>query len=714
VYPPEDPVLGDSVKGSRVSTRAGAPQRRAGDCTRPSLAGALSDRQAADRVALTSSAIDSVRAARLLPVSLWLVTACSATTRPVSVVPTASPCVSAPFTPAFAIQGRGAATPIPGPVTTVGVVVGAYQGPAPALRGFYLQDATGDGDASTSDAVFVFTDDAQSVSLGEVVRVTGEAEEAAGQTQVRAASVEACGVRSTIAPVDILLPVAEVETLERYEGMLVRFPQTLTVTEHFQLARFGQVVLSAGGRLRQPTDVVPPGDSARALQARNDRHRIIVDDELNAQNREPIVFGRGGAPLSAANTLRGGDEITGLVGVLTYTSAGNAASGAAYRVRPIGALGGGAPAFRASNARPVAAPAVGGTLRVASFNLLNYSNTFGNACTNGVNGAVSSCRGASNAEEFARQRAKTVAALRVLDADIVGVIEIENDGYGAESAIADLVRELNAGPSGDAYAFVDVDAATGRVNALGDDGIKVGLLYKPSRVRPVARTAVLGTEAFVTGGDRVPRNRPSLAQAFEQDDGARLVVNVNHLKSKGGACAEPDAGDGQAECNAVRVRAAMLLRDWLATDPTGANDPDVLILGDLNAYAREDPVVRLEAAGYVNLTRAFVGAGSYSYGFDGQWGSLDHALASASLRAQVVGATDVHINADEPTALDFNTEFKSPAMRDALYAPDPFRSSDHDPVLVGLSLQPPPSRRAPGGGTFAGSHHVPLRFSAHR
>jgi predicted extracellular nuclease len=261
---------------------------------------------------------------------------------------------------------------------------------------------------------------------------------------------------------------------------------------------------------------------------------------------------------------------------------------------------------------------------------------------------------------------------------------------------------------------VDVDAATGRVNALGDDGIKVGLLYKSSRVRPVARTAVLRTVPFVTGGDSVPRNRPSLAQAFEQSDGARLVVNVNHLKSKGGACAEPDAGDGQAECSMVRLRAANLLRDWLATDPTGANDPDVLILGDLNAYAREDPVRALEAAGYVNLARAIGGAGSYSYGFDGQWGSLDHALASASLRSQVTGAADFHINADEPTALDFNTEFKSPALRDALYAPDPFRSSDHDPVLVGLRLQPPPSRGAPAGGTFARARQVPPRFSAHR
>ncbi len=113
--------------------------------------------------------------------------------------------------------------------------------------------------------------------------------------------------------------------------MLVRLPQTLYVTEHFQLGRFGQVVLSSGERLRQPTNVVAPGAPALALQAQNDLNRIILDDELQAQNPDPIVFGRGGLPLSAANTLRGGDTATGIVGVLTYTWAGNAASGNAYR-----------------------------------------------------------------------------------------------------------------------------------------------------------------------------------------------------------------------------------------------------------------------------------------------------------------------------------------------------------------------------------------------
>ena len=74
--------------------------------------------------------------------------------------------------------------------------------------------------------------------------------------------------------------------------------------------------------------------------------------------------------------------------------------------------------------------------------------------------------------------------------------------------------------------------------------------------------------------------------------------------------------------------------------------------------------------------------------FEGQSGYLDHALASRSLAAKATGATDWHINADEPIVLDYNVEFKTPAQVDYLYAPFPYRSSDHDPVIVGLALHP--------------------------
>ena len=277
------------------------------------------------------------------------------------------------------------------------------------------------------------------------------------------------------------LPFATADFPERYEGMLVRMPQTLSVTEHFQLGRFGQVVVSSGGKLPQPTSIVAPGAPAIAQQTANDLNRLIVDDASQAQNPDPILFGRGGQPLSATNTLRGGDTATDMVGVLTYTWAGNAASGNAYRLRPINALGGGAPDFQAANPRPAASPAraAGTDVRVAGMNLLNFFNTF-SGCTNGAGGAATDCRGANNQAEFDRQWPKTVAAVGGTRADVIGINEIENDGYGPTSAIQFLVDKLNAATAPGTYAFVDVDAETGQVNAAGTDAIKVGVLYKPA------------------------------------------------------------------------------------------------------------------------------------------------------------------------------------------------------------------------------------------
>jgi hypothetical protein len=212
------------------------------------------------------------------------------------------------------------------------------------------------------------------------------------------------------------------------------------------------------------------------------------------------------------------------------------------------------------------------------------------------------------------------------------------------------------------------------------------MLYRPARVTPVGDTAVLDSIAFINGGDSALRTRPSLAQAFEVNaTGARFVVDTNHFKSKGSACDAPDAGDGQGNCNAVRVAAATELAAWLATDPTGAGDADVLLIGDYNSYAKEDPIDILLGAGFTNLVSTFLGPDAYSYVFDGQWGYLDQALGSATIVDQVTGVADVHINADEPSVLDYNTDFKTSNLQDVLYAPDRFRVSDHDPVVIGLA-----------------------------
>ncbi len=263
-----------------------------------------------------------------------------------------------------------------------------------------------------------------------------------------------------------------------------------------------------------------------------------------------------------------------------------------------------------------------------------------------------------------------------------GLMEMENNGYGSNSAIQNLVNGLNAIAGSGTYTFINPGTR------LGTDAINVGIIYKPGKVTPVGAAATM-PNGYSSGAFEVVGRKP-LAQTFQQNaTGEQFTAVVNHFKSKGssaGGIGDDDAGDGQGLSNATRTRQAQDLATWLATKPTGTNDTDYVLLGDFNAYALEDPITTLANAGYNNLLPNT----SYSYVFDGQVGALDHALGSASLAAQVTGAEKWHINADEPSVLDYNTEFKSTSQISSLYNADPYRSSDHDPVILGLDLYTAP------------------------
>ena len=299
------------------------------------------------------------------------------------------------------------------------------------------------------------------------------------------------------------------------------------------------------------------------------------------------------------------------------------------------------------------------------------------------------CRGADadRPDELARQRAKIISALTTIDADVFGLIEIENNV--SDDAVIDLVSGLNDATAPGTYDYV----ATG---TIGTDAIKVALIYKPATVTPVGAYAILDNSVDPRFIDT--KSRPVLAQTFvESATGAAFTVAVNHLKSKGSDCndvGDPDTGDGSGNCNGTRTLAAQALVDWAATDPTGSGDPDFLIIGDLNSYDKETPIDAIKAGAddtagtsddYTDLVFQFLGEDAYSYVFDGQIGYLDHGLANTSLTPQVSGTTIWHINADEPDLIDYDTSFKQPAQ-DAIYAPDEYRSSDHDPVIIGLDL----------------------------
>jgi len=567
-----------------------------------------------------------------------------------------------PVTRIHAIQGSGMASPMVGSgVSVEAVVVGSYQG-TNQFNGFYLQekDANVDGDPATSEGIFVFAPGQQQVAKGDVVRVRGTVAEFNGLTQVsNVNALEVCATGASVTAAQVSLPAPSVEHLERYEGMLVELRQNLTVTEVYTLGRFGEVSLSGAGRLYIPTAVAEPGAPAAAVAAQNARSRIVLDDGFSNQNPDPVIYPQGG--LSATNTLRVGDSLpTGVTGVMDYRFS-------LYRLQPVGAVH-----FSHTNPRQAAPDPVGGNLKLASFNVLNYFNG------DGLGGGFPTSRGARNTFEFERQRTKIIAALKAMDADVVGLMEMENDA-GPNSAIADLVRGLNDAMGAGTYAYVDT-------GVIGTDEIKVAAIYKPATVRPAGDWKIL-TAAIDPRFD-TNRNRPALAQTFQHlGSGDKLTVVVNHLKSKGSGCgAGDDATDGSGNCDGTRTRAAAALVDWMKTDPTGSGSPDVLIMGDLNAYTFERPITTIEAGGYVNLVREYGGLGAYSYVFNGESGYLDHALATESLAAKVSGVTDWHINPDEPVVLEYGTQFKSNDQIASFYDPGPFRSSDHDPVLIGIRM----------------------------
>lgn len=601
-------------------------------------------------------------------------------TAPVVTPPTCAAAVpaGAPLTAISAVQGTGHISPMASQAVTVrGVVVGDFQNTGTTsvkLNGFFVQQLVPDADPLTSEGVFVYApNNGTRVEVGDYVQVSGVVTEF-GQTAGAGAkpdsitqiagttptplAISICGSGMTINPTKITLPVADESTLERYEGMLVEIAQPLAVTELFELGRYGQMVLSLNGRQFNPTN-----GNATATHAQNLLSRIVLDDGSSVQNPNPIPY------LSAAGTdgtRRMGDTTQKITGILSHNFG-------AYRIQPTVA-----PVFTQANPRQPTAPVVGGSLKVASLNVLNYFTTFqdgtnsagqtGQVCLLGT-GVATDCRGANNLSEFKRQQAKIVAAIAGLDADVIGLMEIQN----TDVATNDLLAALNAKVGANTYAAVNS-------GVFGTDAIKVDILYKPAKVQRV------GNVVLPTGTDladyTAASGRPPLAQRFSAvgNNGGFWFV-VNHLKSKGSCPTTGDIDQGQGCWNLARIKQAQALNSFVAKlKAQGEND--VLMMGDFNSYLLEDPTKELEAAGHESLLKRMPAADRYTYVFGGETGALDHAYVSASLVSQVNGVNVWHINSDEPTALDYNTDFTT----DDRYAPTSFRASDHDPVLVGLNL----------------------------
>ncbi len=632
-----------------------------------------------------------------------------------------------PATKISAIQGNGSSVSSTSATSIEGIVVGDYQGDSSnSLRGFFIQeeDADTDGNAATSEGIFVFdgTNPTVNVSVGDRVRVSGTPAEFFNMSQLGTVTkVEVCASNQAMpTPASLTLPVPGVPSgdlaaattainnyYEAFEGMLVKFPSTLRVSEYFQLERYGQLVLTESARIQSYTNQFSPSVKGYINhQIKLAKRRIILDDTNNIQNyyvgnyattnKIPLPFPTGG--LSTTNRFRGNDSITNLTGVLHWSFAGQSGTDA-WRIRPVEEKYD--YVFSPGNYRKGKAPSVGGSLKIAAFNVLNYFTTIDatSSTTSGTCGpdGTQDCRGADSADELVRQTAKAARALCAINADIFGLIEIENN---ATASLDGLITATSAIKGCGPFSKINT-------GAIGTDAIKVGFLYKAATVSPVGNFELLTSADDARFIDT--KNRPSLAQTFQENaSGGKLTVVTNHLKSKGSVCSDinandTDKNDGQGNCNLTRLAAAEALVDWLATDPTGSGDSDFLLIGDMNSYAKEDPIMTVEkgsdgnlntADDYNNLEHKFGGNSAYSYVFDGQTGSLDHALASKTLTSQVVGTDIWHINADEPTSFDYNdtirdvgeSSFEAKPAALNLYEANQYRSSDHDPVIIGVQL----------------------------
>ena len=575
------------------------------------------------------------------------------------------------------VQGSGATSPYDGTAQTVeGVITMKLPG-----AGFYIQDQVATAGASSGIYVFGST---TGYLVGDLVRVTGTIFEYKPGTQAKsfteikdATLITKQASVAPIAPTNITMPT----DLSKYEGMLVSFTNDLIINDVNSLGERGEMTL-ASRRREVPTNRYPAGSPAAvAMAASNAADQIVLDDTLfSVPNPIPYV--------AADQTVRVGDTVSHLVGVVDFASIGNNNYG--YKLQPQAVS---SVAISRTNQRTAAPVLPVGNVRVASANVLNFfttmikdgysvvSESITAGCTVGTTTTWKNCRGADTREEFVRQRDKIVNELVAIDADVVGLMEIQNNG---DDAVSYLVNSINAKVGFPMYAYVPQPPTT------GTDAIRVAMIYKP-QVLSLAGASMSDSNAI--------NNRHPIAQTFKAANGAKFSVIVNHLKSKGGSCpssgSDADKNDSQGCYNGTRIlQANQLANVFIPVVQAAAGDPDVLVIGDMNSHGFEDPINVLTAKGMVNELEFHVRPTGlvYSYVFDGASGYLDHALATASLHGQVAGATEWHNNADEPEVIDYNfgQGTSNAAKPQDLYVNNAYRASDHDPVVVSLKLTPPP------------------------
>ncbi len=486
--------------------------------------------------------------------------------------------------------------------------------------GFFVQDKTGDGNADTRDAIFVATDTAN-IRLGDALTLTGYC---TSDTLTNIASLAKTAEQQRVSATKLVFPDDFANgNGSKYVGMVVEFDQTLVVTNNYYWNN-GNIALSSQ-RLMSPTEVALPGSSDYQAVVQSNSQNYLTVVSATQQSR-PFA--------DAAGTLRTGYQVDNLTGTLV------ASSGNYHKLQLTET-----PDWY-GNERPTTHADIGDyNVKVCATNLEYYlRSNYGTGY------------GADDEAAANRQHTKIVKGLRAIDADIYGLLEVQQ----GQNAVAYLCDALNEAAGSDIYDYID-DGTT-----VYETYTKTAVIYRKDKI------ALKGTFQF----NNLKTYYRKAMQGFTlKANGESFVLSLNHLKAKKGTPtndSDQDQNDGQGKYNGTRVAEA---ESVVAKCATQTIDSDVLVMGDLNAHSMEDPVQCFVNAGYKNLLKKY-GTNQYSYVFGGCCGLLDHALANPSMSAQVTGATVVHLNADEPAIFEYPTD-----MDTIMY-----RYSDHDAVVVGLSL----------------------------
>lgn len=535
------------------------------------------------------------------------------------------------------IQGKNEHSPyINQTVTTTGVVTAMFIGQN-TINGFFIQDKN--TDPHSSSAIFVYSPNNNNiVDLYDEIEISGKVAEYKNRTQL--SSVEHLKIIEKgvhLEPIKINYNINNWDW-ERYEGMLIEFEQTLWVNNNYYLERYGELELGVKRR-PSPTNIAFPGSTHYvSLLAESEKLPIYIDDAYTSNYVTPIVFA------DEYGTRRTGERVDNLRAVVDQVAE-------KYVLYPVGDL-----EFY-GNPRSFEHPDIGDyNVKVCSFNLEYYLTSPNN-----------STMGPSSQEELNRQHTKILAALLAIDADIYALQEVEQGQHALRKLVNDLNKDINNIKDGKSYQFID----DGTV--VNGTFTKVGYIYRTDKISTHKDMKSLNSPT--------PINRKKMQAFTLNSNGERFILSVNHFKAKSGcqnaSGADIDFGDGQSCFNAKRVAEANAVINAAVTNTAYYGDEDVLVVGDLNSYAKEDPIQTFIQAGYVDLITQFGGEETYSYVYRTEAGTLDHALANKSMAAQVTGAAHFHINADELASFGYDG---------SKYEANMFRCSDHDPIVIGLSL----------------------------